>query len=84
MDGKPDLIGWLPDDLDRDRARSRWPVPGKAHICECCRDEQEGAARQAQHERRCGSILNVGWLGQQDQSPPVRVHHHLPLATLHL
>ena len=60
------------------------PLSGKAHVRERLRDEREGAARQAQHERRSIPILNVGGLGLQDESAPVRVHHDLPLAPFHL
>jgi hypothetical protein len=42
------------------------------------------APRQAQHERRSLSVLNVGWLGFEDQATAIRVHHDLPLAPLHL
>ena len=34
--------------------------------------------------RRAVPVLNVGWLGFEDEAAPVCVHHDLPLAPLHL
>jgi site-specific DNA recombinase len=84
VDRKPDLIGRLLDDLDGDAGRVGRPVSGKAHVGERLRDERERAARQAQDEWCAVPVLNVGGLGLQNEGAPIRVHHRLPLAPLHL
>src|SRR4051812_14190759 len=48
-------------------------VSGKAHVRKRLGDERERAPGQAQHERRSLSVLNVGWLGFEDQATAIRV-----------
>src|SRR3954468_8992179 len=59
-------------------------VSGKAHVRKRLGDERERAPGQAQHEWRSLSVLNVGWLGFEDQATAIRVHYDLPLAPVHL
>src|SRR5215213_289831 len=84
MHSKPDLIGRLSDNLDADRGGGRWPVSSTAHVRERLCDERKRAPRQTQDDGGSISVLNVGGLGLQDEGASIRVHHHLPLAPLHL
>jgi hypothetical protein len=84
MNGKADLIGWLANDLNGDAGRRRGPVPSIAHVGERLCDEREGAARHPENDRCAIPVLNVGGLGLQDETTPIRIHHHLALAPLHL
>src|SRR5918993_1871766 len=84
VDGEADLVFGLPDDLDDDAGRRRWPVTSITSVGECLRDEREGLPRQAQDEGCAVPVLNVGRLGFQDEPAPVRVDHRLPLAALDL
>src|SRR5215204_1154198 len=84
MDRKADLVGRLPDDLDGNAGGARGPLSGIARIREGFGDERERASRQPQDPRRAIPVLDVGWLGLQDEATPGGVDHDLPLAPLHL
>lgn len=84
MNRKADLIGRFTNDLDRDESGGCGSVAGIARISKGLGDEGERAARQMQHRHNAVAILDTGGLRVEHEAAPLRVHHDLSLAALHL
>ena len=84
MDGEADLIAGLVDDLDGDAGRLLDPLACVGAVREGEIDEGEASARGLQQRHGAVAVLHRGRADLDDKQPPVRVHHGVTLAPLHL